>query len=105
MDTVNASEMRWPETELYRLQGELLHMQGADVGVVESHLLQALTIARQQEAKSLELRVALSLGRLWQEQGRSHEAHALLAGLYGWFSEGFDTSDLVEARALLEELA
>jgi tetratricopeptide (TPR) repeat protein len=105
MDMVNASEMRWPETELYRLQGELLHMQGADGGVVESHLLQALAIARQQEAKSPELRVALSLGRLWQEQGRSHEAHTLLAGIYGWFGEGFDTRDLVEARALLGELA
>jgi predicted ATPase len=88
---VNASEERWPEAELYRLQGELMHMQGADIGVVESHLLQALTIARRQEAKSLELRAAMSLCRRWQEQGRLQEARTLLAEIYGWFREGFDT--------------
>ena len=61
-------------------------------------------MARRQQAKSLELRAAISLARLWQQQGKRAEAHALLAPVYGWFTEGFDTADLQEARALLEEL-
>ena len=66
--------------------------------------LKALAIARRQEAKSLELRAATSLARLWQQQGKKAEARQLLAEIYGWFTEGFDTKDLQEARALLEEL-
>ena len=62
-------------------------------------------MARRQQAKSLELRAALSLARLWQRQGKRDEAHALLAPIYGWFTEGFDTADLQEAKALLEELS
>ena len=65
---------------------------------------QALAIARQQQAKSLELRAATSLSRLWQQQGKRTEARQMLAEVYGWFTEGFDTSDLQEARALLEAL-
>ena len=65
----------------------------------------ALDVARRQEAKSLELRAAMSLSRLWQQQGKQAEAHALLAPIYGWFTEGFDTADLQEAKALLEELS
>ncbi len=65
---------------------------------------QALDIAHRQEAKSLELRAAMSLSRLWQQQGKRDEARALLAPIYGWFTEGFDTADLLEAKALLEEL-
>jgi len=65
---------------------------------------QALAVARAQQAKSLELRAAISLSRLWQQQGRRADARALLAPLYSWFSEGFDTADLQEAKALLEEL-
>ena len=65
---------------------------------------QALDIARRQQAKSLELRAAVSLGQLWQRQGKRTEAHALLAPIYGWFAEGFDTADLQEAWALLEAL-
>ena len=72
---------------------------------MEHYFLHALAIARKQEAKSPELRVALSLSRLWQQQDRSQEAHDLLAEIYGWFTEGFSTPDLVEARALLEELS
>jgi predicted ATPase len=64
-----------------------------------------LDVACRQQAKSLELRAAMSLSRLWQQQGKRAEAHALLAPIYGWFTEGFDTADLQEAKALLEELA
>ena len=98
-----SGEKLW-EAELYRLKGELLLKQGTDVGKVEQQFQQAITIARSQAAKSLELRAAMSLSRLWQNQGRIEEARHLLAGIYGWFSEGFDTADLVEARALLDEL-
>ena len=70
----------------------------------EACFRQALNVACRQEAKSLELRAALSLSRLWQQQGKCTEAHELLAPIYGWFTEGFDTADLQEAKALLEEL-
>jgi predicted ATPase len=92
--------------EVYRLKGELLLRQAtADEAQAETCLHQALDIARHQEAKSWELWVALSLSRLWQRQGKHAEAHQLLAEIYGWFTEGFDTVDLQEAKALLEELA
>jgi predicted ATPase len=68
-------------------------------------LQRALDVARHQEAKSLELRAAMSFNRLWQQQGKQAAAGALLAPLYGWFTEGFDTADLQEAKALLDELA
>jgi predicted ATPase len=68
-------------------------------------LQRALDVARRQEAKSLELRAAMRLGRLWQQQDKRAEAYALLAPIYGWFTEGFDTADLQEAKALLEELS
>ena len=71
----------------------------------ETCLQQALDVARRQQAKSLELRAAMSLSRLWQHQGKRAEARELLAPIYGWFTEGFDTADLQEAKALLEELA
>jgi predicted ATPase len=71
----------------------------------ETWFRQALDIARQQQAKSLELRAATSLSRLWQGQGRRTEAHQLLASVYGWFTEGFDTADLQDAKALLETLS
>jgi predicted ATPase len=69
---------------------------------VEASFRQALAIARRQQGKSLELRAAMSLSRLWQQQGKRAEAHALLAPVYGWFTEGFDTADLQEAKALLD---
>jgi DNA-binding SARP family transcriptional activator/predicted ATPase len=105
LTTVGVSGERFSESELYRLKGELLLMQGTDRAEIESHLLQSLTIARQQEAKSLELRAALTLSKLWKQQDKHQEAHALLAPIYDWFTEGFDTRDLVEARAFLEELS
>lgn len=74
------------------------------MGDAESHFLRALEISRRQRARSLELRAATSLGRLWAARGDAREARALLSGVYGWFTEGFDTPDLTEARSLLEEL-
>ena len=101
-------QYRW-EAELYRLQGALLLAQG-DKGQreqeeAEACFQQALVTARRQQAKSLELRAAMSLARLWQQQGRRAEAHQLLAEVYGWFTEGFETADVQEAGALLEQLS
>jgi predicted ATPase len=102
------SGVRWWEAELYRLRGELL--LNAERGVqnaaftAEECFHQAIDIARRQQAKSLELRAAMSLIRLWQQQGKQVEARKLLLPLYGWFTEGFDTADLQEAKTLLEAL-
>jgi class 3 adenylate cyclase/predicted ATPase len=94
------------EAELYRLKGELLLRRvDPDEQQAETCFHQALDIARQQQAKSLELRAATSLSRLWQRQGKRQEAHDLLAPIYRWFTEGFDTADLQEAKALLDVLA
>ena len=94
------------EAELHRRKGELLLMQqGQNVGEAEECFRQALDIARGQQAKSLELRAAMSLSRLWQQQGKQEEARQLLTEIYAWFTEGFDTADLKEAKFLLEELA
>jgi predicted ATPase len=93
-------------TEAYRLQGELLPNQAApDAAQAEACLQQALAVARRQQAKSWELRVAMSLSRLWQHQGKWKEAYELLTPIYGWFTEGFDTADLQDAKALLQELS
>ena len=83
----------------------MLIQQGQKVGEAEECFRQALDIARRQQAKSLELRAAMSLSRLWQQQGKQEEARQMLADIYGWFTEGFDTADLQEAKTLLEELA
>jgi hypothetical protein len=97
---------RWGEAELYRLRASLLLRQtGTPQAEVETWLQQALDVARRQEAKSLELRAAMSLSRLWHQEGKRQEAHDLLAVVYAWFTEGFGTADLQEAKALLEELA
>lgn len=96
---------RWCEAEVYRLRGVLLLRQpGTSQAEAEAWLQRALDVARCQEAKSLELRAAVNLARLWQQQGKRTEAHALLAPIYGWFTEGFDTADLREATALLDGL-
>jgi predicted ATPase len=95
----------WYEAELHRIKGELLLRQAVpDVPQAEACFQQALTVARRQQAKSYELRAAVSLSRLWQQQGQQAEACALLAPIYGWFTEGFDTPDLREAKVLLEAL-
>jgi predicted ATPase len=97
---------RYNEAELYRLKGELLLARSADDQVeAEACFHQALAIARRQQAKSWELRAAMSLCRLWQQRSKRDEAHELLAPTYDWFTEGFDTADLQEAKALLQELA
>jgi TOMM system kinase/cyclase fusion protein len=103
--TNDKEERRW-DAELYRLKGELLLARAAEHDMeAETCFQQALAVARRQEAKSWELRAAMSLSRLWQQQGKPAEARALLAPVYGWFTEGFDTADLQEAKALLEALA
>ena len=90
----------------HRLQGVLLLQQTlTQQEEAEACFQQALDITRRQEAKSLELRAAMSLAQLWQQQGKRHEAHDLLAPVYNWFTEGFDTVDLQEAKALLDALA
>jgi predicted ATPase/class 3 adenylate cyclase len=103
---VEQQEERWWEAEVCRLRGVLLLRQpGTPQAEAEAWLQRALDVARRQQAKSLELRAAMSLSRLWQQQGKREEARELLAPIYGWFTEGFDTADLQEAKALLEELA
>jgi predicted ATPase len=103
---VEQQEERYWEAEIYRLRGVLLLRQMGTLQAEEAEtwLRRALDVARRQQAKSLELRAAMSLSRLWQRQGKQHEVRALLAPVYGWFTEGFDTTDLQEARALLEAL-
>jgi adenylate cyclase len=127
--TVDKTGERFYEAELYRLKGELtLAQKSRRVGIAhqsvsiaeavtvgcahpteeseaEACFLKATEIARKQQAKSLELRAAGSLARLWQSQGKHHEAHKMLSEVYNWFTEGFDTKDLQEAKALLEELS
>jgi predicted ATPase len=95
---------RWFEAELYRHKGQLLLRQGRTQAAEELYH-RALAIARKQQAKLWELRAAVSLARLRRGQGRLTEARELLAPVYGWFTEGFDTPDLKDAKALLDELA
>jgi predicted ATPase len=112
LDLVHQTGEGWREAELYRLKGELFLVQAVGRGGVrtapvmdaETCFHRALTIARGQHARSLELRTAVSLSRLWQQQGKRDQARELLAPVYGWFTEGFDTADLQEAKVLLEEL-
>jgi predicted ATPase/class 3 adenylate cyclase len=103
---VNATGERVYEAELHRLKGELL-LQGSSENSPEAETCfhHAIAIAQKQSAKSWELRAATSLARLWQQQGKRKEAYDLLAPVYGWFTEGFDTADLKDAKALLDELA
>jgi TOMM system kinase/cyclase fusion protein len=102
---VDKTGERFYEPELYRLKGALLLQQNtANQAEAESCFARAMTIAQNQQAKSWELRATMSLSRLWQQQGKRAEARELLAPIYGWFTEGFDTADLQEAKVLLEEL-
>ncbi len=95
---------RWYAAEIYRVRGELLLLRG-DATAAEGAFQRALAVARSQEARSLDLRAATSLARLWQRHGRAQDARQLLSPIYGWFSEGFDTPDLIAAAALLDELS
>jgi predicted ATPase len=102
---VDKTGEHWWEADLHRLQGELLLVRSTrQTAEAEACFHQALDIARRQQAKSLELRAAMSLSRLWQRQGKRDEGRQLLADVYGWFTEGFDTADLLEAKALLAGL-
>src|SRR5262249_22031626 len=106
--SVAKTEARFNEAELYRLKGELTRqrckVQSSKVAEAEEYFWKAIEIAQRQQAKSLELRAVMSLSRLWQQQDKRHEAHKLLSEIYSWFTEGFDTKDLQEAKALLAEL-
>jgi adenylate cyclase len=102
---VKAGEERFCEAEIYQLQGDILLQQSAsNAEQAENSIRRAMDIAQRQDAKALELRAAMSLARLWQSQGKRQDAYALLAPVYEWFTEGFDTADLVEAKGLLEAL-
>ena len=103
---VERTEERFYEAKLHRLQGELLLQQSENnAPAAAASFQQAIDIARQQQAKSWELRAATSMARLWQQQGKNAEARELLAPVYNWFTEGFDTADLKDAKALLDELS
>jgi predicted ATPase len=106
MAVVETRGEKWFEAEINRIAGEVeLRSPERDTAKAEAYFERALAIARQQQAKSWELRAAMSLARLWRDQGKVQQARKLLAPVYGWFTEGFDTRDLKEAKALLEELA
>jgi predicted ATPase len=106
MTMMEVAKEKWCEAELHRIAGEIgLKSPDPDAAKAERHFNDALAVARAQQAKSWELRAAMSMARLWRDQGKGHEARALLAPVYGWFTEGFDTRDLREAKALLDELA
>jgi predicted ATPase len=103
---VETTKEKWCDAEVNRVAGEVaLRSPEGNAAKAEEYFERALSVARQQQAKSWELRTAMSLARLWRDQGKVSEAHELLAPVYGWFTEGFDTRDLKEAKALLEELA
>ncbi len=102
---VDRTDCRYYEAELHRRKGELLLMQSVPADRTgRSELSERIEVARRQSAKSWELRAAMSLSRLWQRQGKRDEARKLLAEIYGWFTEGFDTADLKDAKTLLDEL-
>jgi predicted ATPase len=119
LTTLEQTGERFWEADLYRLKGELLlkdeggrpvlseveGMKDEAEAEAEKCFWQAIEVARRQEARSLELRAVMSLSRLWQSQGKQAQAKQMLAEIYGWFTEGFDTADLKEARILLEELS
>jgi predicted ATPase len=102
---IEISKEKWWEAEVHRVAGEIaLKSPEPDAAKGETYFQRALAVARKQKAKSWELRAATSLARLWCDHGKAQQARELLAPVYGWFTEGFDTRDLKEAKALLEEL-
>jgi hypothetical protein len=103
---IEATKATFFEAETNRIAGEIaLLSHDLDAAKAEAYFDRALAVARQQQAKSWELRAAMSMARLWRDQGKRQQARELLAPVYGWFTEGFDTLDLKEAKALLAELA
>jgi predicted ATPase len=106
MTALETTKERWWEAETIRIAGEIaLKSPEPDAVKAEAYFERALTVAREQQAKSWELRAAMSMARLWRDQDKRNEARDLLAPIYGWFTEGFDTLDLKEAKTLLEQLA
>ena len=106
MKIIDTNHERYWEAEVYRVRGELLVLDPKpDVAKAEAYFNRALDVARKQQAKFLELRGAISMARLWRDQGKVKEARELITPVYGWFTEGFDTRDLKEAKTLLDELA
>jgi predicted ATPase len=106
IEKVERSKEKWCEAEVHRIAEDIaLKSLAPDPEKAEAYFDRALAVARQQQAKSWELRAAMSMAQLWRDQGKRDEARELLAPVYGWFTEGFDTLDLKEAKALLDELA
>jgi predicted ATPase len=106
LTVMETTKEKWCSAEINRVAGEIALMSPEpDANKAETYFEHALTVARQQQAKSWELRAATSLARLWRDQGKPQQARELLAPVYGWFTEGFETRDLKEAKALLQELA
>jgi predicted ATPase len=105
MAAVESTKERWCVADIHRIAGEVTLMSPEpDAAKAEAHFESALTVAREQKAKSWELRAAISLARLWHEQGKRGQARDLLAPVYGWFTEGFETLDLKAAKTLLDDL-
>jgi predicted ATPase len=105
MTLIKTTKETWFEAEVHRIAGEIaLKLQEPDAEKAQEYFERALTVARQQQSKSWELRASIRLARLWRDQGKPEQAGELLAPVYGWFTEGFDTRDLKEAEKLLEEL-
>src|SRR3984893_13810062 len=106
MLAVETTKETWCEAEVHRTAGEIaLLSPERDAAKAERYFERALAVARQQQAKSWELRAAMSMARLWRDQGKTQQARELLAPVYDWFTEGFDTLDLKEAKSLLDVLA
>jgi predicted ATPase len=105
MATIETTKQTLFEADVHRMAGEIaLKSLEPNPAKAEAYFKRALAVARQQQAKSWELRAAMGMARLWRDQGKRDEARELLAPVYGWFTEGFDTRDLKEAKALLDEL-
>ena len=105
MTMMNTTKEKWCEADIYRTAGEIaLKSPAPNTAEAETYFERALVVARAQQAKSWELRAAMSTARLWCDQGKQDEARELLAPVYGWFTEGFDTLDLNGAKALLDQL-
>src|SRR6516165_7711147 len=106
MTAVETTKERLWEAEVHRMAGEIaLKLSVPDAAKAEAYFKRALAVAREQQAKSWELRVAMSMARLWRDQGKRDQARDLLAPVYDWFTEGFDTHDLKESKVLLDALA
>jgi len=103
---VETAKERWHEAEIHRIAGEIALLSAErNAAKVEAYFERALSIARAQQAKSWELRAAMSMARMWRDQGKHQQARDLLAPVYGWFTQGFDTLDLKQAKFLLDALA